>query len=95
MKKAFAIALTWALLASVAPAQESKYEVPGVFSFTYSDGWTKGPRKGALATELDWLVFPGVPTANFHAVLARADFSYDDWIRRTIKTASPDRALVS
>ena len=95
MKKPVPIALILALLASVGVAEEHKYEVQGVFSFNYSDGWTKGPRKGVAATELDWLVYPSVPSANFHAVLARADFSYDDWIRRTVKTASPDRVLVS
>jgi len=95
LKKVFAVAALLAVLMSIAFAQERRYEVPGVFSFTYADGWTKGPRKGAMATELDWLVYPSVPTANFHAVLARADFSYDDWIRRTIKTAAPDRVLVS
>ena len=36
------------------------------------------------------LGFQGLP-----AVLARADFSYADWIRRNIKNASPDRVLVS
>ena len=95
MKKVLAVALFSMLLAPICLAQGSQYDVPGVFSFSYSDGWTKGPRKGATSTELDWLVYPGVPTANFHAVLARADFSYDEWIRRTIKTATPDRILVS
>ena len=95
MKSLFAIALILALSASIAVAEEHKYEVAGVFSFDYSDGWTKGPRKGGSATELDWLVYPSVPSANFHAVLARADFSYDDWIKRTIKTATPERVLVS
>jgi len=83
------------LFTSFTFAEEHKYEVDGVFSFNYTDGWTKGPRKGGSPAELDWLVYPGVPSANFHAVLARADFSYDDWIRRTIKTAGPDRVLVS
>lgn len=87
--------MTMALLASIGLAQESRYDVAGVFSFNYSDGWTKGPRKGATASELDWLVNPATPSATFHAVLARADFSYDDWIRRTIKTASPERVLAS
>ena len=95
MKNALPIALMLALFASAGIAEDHKYEVDGVFSFDYADGWTKGPRKGGAATELDWLVYPAVPSANFHAVLARADFSYDDWIRRTIKTASADRVLVS
>jgi hypothetical protein len=95
VKKLVPIVLLLALFAAVSLAEEHKYEVAGVFSFDYSDGWTKGPRKGGSATELDWLVYPGVPSANFHAVLARADFSYDDWIRRTIKTATADRVLVS
>ena len=69
--------------------------MPGVFSFSYDDGWTKGPRKGGSATELPWLASTGDTTASFHATLARADFSYDDWIKRTIKGATPDRALVS
>ena len=95
MKKLLVVAVMLALFASTGYAQEKRYEVPGVFSFNYSDGWTKGPRKGATATELDWLVNPSTPSASFHAVLARADFSYDDWIRRTIKTASPERVLAS
>ena len=84
-----------ALFASIGIAQEKQYDVPSVFSFSYGDGWSKGPRKGGSATELDWLVSTSDPTASFHAVLARADFSYDDWIKRMIKTASPERALVS
>ena len=95
MKRLLPIGLIVAFVASISVAQEHKYEVAGVFSFDYSDGWTKGPRKGGSAMELDWLVYPTVPSANFHAVLARADFSYEDWIRRTIKTASADRILVS
>ena len=95
MKSLLSVALILALFTSIAVAEDHKYEVAGVFSFDYSDGWTKGPRKGGATTELDWLVYPSVPSANFHAVLARADFSYDDWIRRTIKTASADRVLVS
>jgi len=95
VKKPVPIALILALLASVGVAEEHKYEVQGVFSFNYSDGWTKGPRKGVAATELDWLVYPTVSSANFHAVLARADFSYNDWIRRTINSASADLVLVS
>lgn len=95
MKKLLPIALILTLFASMAVAEDHKYEVAGVFSFDYSDGWTKGPRKGGSAAELDWLVYPQVPSANFHAVMARADFSYDDWIKRTIKTATPDRVLVS
>ena len=95
MKRLFVIAAQLVLLTSIGFAQEKRYDVPGVFSFNYTDGWTKGPRKGATASELDWLVYPATPSANFHAVLARADYSYDDWIRRTIKTASPDRVLVS
>ena len=95
MKKLLVIAAMLALLASVAVTQEKQYDVPGVFSFTYGDGWSKGPRQGGSAKELEWLVNTATPNASFHAVLARADFSYDDWIRRTIKTASPDRILVS
>lgn len=95
MKSLLPLALILALFASIGFAEDHKYEVAGVFSFDYSDGWTKGPRKSGTATELDWLVYPSVPSANFHAVLARADFSYDDWIRRTIKTATADRVLVS
>lgn len=95
MKKLLVMAAMLALFASLAFAEIKQYDVPGVFSFQYSDGWSKGPRKGATAKELDWLVNTASPTASFHAVLARADFSYDDWIRRTIKTASPERVLVS
>ena len=84
-----------AILASVGLAEVNQYEVPPVFSFSYGDGWTKGPRKGGSAAELPWLVNTADPTASFHAVLARADFSYDDWIKRMIKSATPERALVS
>ena len=95
MKKLFAVAAMLALFASIGLAQEKRYDVPGVFSFNYTDGWTKGPAQGRLGVELDWLVNSATPSASFHAVLARADFSYDDWIRRTIKTASPERVLAS
>lgn len=95
MKKLFAVAALLTLFTSIGLSQEKRYDVPGVFSFTYGDGWSKGPRKGGAASELEWLVSSGNANASFHAVLARADFSYDDWIRRTIKTASPGRVLVS
>jgi hypothetical protein len=95
VKKLLVIAAMLAVFTSTGFAQQKTYEVPGVFSFNYADGWTKGPRKGGTATELDWLVDAGNANASFHAVLARADFSYDDWIRRTIKTATPDRVLAS
>ena len=83
------------LFASIGVAQEKIYDVPNVFSFKYADGWNKGPRKGGTATELDYLVSTGNVNASFHAGIARADYSYDDWIRHTIKTASPDKVLVS
>jgi hypothetical protein len=95
VKKLLVVAAMLALFASIGVAQEKQYEVAGVFSFSYPDGWSKGPRKGGSPMELDWLVDPATPSASFHAVLARADFSYDDWIRRTIKTASPQRVLAS
>ena len=84
-----------ALFASISLAQVKQYEVTGVCSFSYDDGWSKGPRTGGSATELDWLVNTADPTASFHAVAARADLSYDDWIKRTIKSATPERALMS
>jgi hypothetical protein len=95
VKKLLVVAAMLALLASIGLAQEKQYDVPGVFSFSYGDGWSKGPRKGGSPKELDWLVNTGNASASFHTVLARADFSYDDWLRRTIKTASPDRVLAS
>lgn len=95
MKKVFVVAAMLALFASIGFSQEKQYDVPGVFSFSYGDGWNKGARKGGSAIELPWLVSTNDPTASFHAVLARADFSYDDWIKRMIKTASPERALVA
>ena len=95
MKKLLVVAAMLALFASIGLAQEKQFEVPGAFSFSYDDGWSKGPRKGGSAAELDWLVNIADPTASFHAVAAHADFSYDDWIKRMLKTASPDRALVS
>lgn len=95
MKKVLLVITMLALIATIGLAQEKRYDVPGVFSFNYTDGWTKGPRKGGSSAELDWLVSAGNTNASFHAVLARADFSYDDWIHRTIKTATPDRVLAS
>jgi hypothetical protein len=95
VKKLFAFAALLMMFATIGLAQEKRYDVPGVFSFAYGDGWSKGPRKGGAATELDWLVSTGNSNASFHAVLARADFSYDDWIRRTIKSATPSRVLAS
>jgi hypothetical protein len=95
VKKLLVIAAMLALFASIGLAQEKQYDVPSVFSFTYGDGWSKGPRKGGSAAELPWLVSTSDPTASFHAVLARADFSYDDWIKRMIKAATPDRALAT
>lgn len=95
MKRLLVVACVLGLFVGVAAAQEKQYEVPGVFSFSYGDGWNKGPRKGATGKELDWLVSVTHPNASFHAVMARADFSYDDWIKKTIKTANPDRILES
>jgi len=95
VKRILVMAIMLALFASIGVAQEKQYDVPGVFSFSYGDGWTKGPRKGGSATELPWLVSSSDATASFHAVLARADFSYDDWIKRMIKAATPERALAS
>jgi hypothetical protein len=83
------------MLISLSAAQEKTYDVPGAFSFQYGDGWNKGPRKGGASGELDWLVAASNPSASFHAVLAHADFSYDDWLHRTIKQATPDRALAA
>jgi len=95
LKKLIAAAALLVLLTSFAPAQEKTYDVPGQFSFQYSDGWNKGHRKGATEGELDWLVSTANPIATFHPVLAHADFNYDDWIRRTIHQATPERALAS
>ncbi len=95
MKKIFAIAALLMLLTALAPAQEKTYDVPGQFTFKYSDDWSKGPRKGGAPGELEWLVSTVDPTCSFHSVLARADFSYDDWVRRTIHQATPERALAS
>jgi len=95
MRKLCILPVILALLASLSVAQEKTYDVPGAFSFQYGDGWSKGPRKGGGSGELDWLVSTTNPNASFHAVLAHADFSYDDWLRRTIKQATPERALAS
>ena len=95
MKKLIAAAALLVLFTSFAPAQEKTYEVPGQFSFRYTDGWNKGHRKDAAEGELDWLVSTADPTATFHPVLAHADFNYDDWIRRTVHQATPDIALAS
>jgi hypothetical protein len=94
-KKMFVSIAMLVLFAAAAVAQEKTYEVPNEFSFKYSDGWNKGHRKGATADELEWLVSTSDPIASFHPILAHADFSYDDWIRRTVKQATPERALAS
>lgn len=95
MRKLFVLVAAITLLASLGVAQEKTYDVPAAFSFQYGDGWSKGPRKGGASGELDWLVSTSNPNASFHAVLAHADFSYDDWLRRTIKQATPERALAA
>jgi hypothetical protein len=95
VKKWIVSAAMLVLFAGSALAQDMTYEVPNEFSFKYSEGWNKGHRKGSTASELDWLVSTADPTASFHPVLAHADFSYDDWIRRTVKQATPERALAS
>ncbi len=95
VKKLFVSVAMLVLFVSAALAQEKTYDVPNEFSFKYSDGWNKGPRKGGAAGELEWLVSTIDPSATFHPVLAHADFSYDDWVRRTIHQATPERALGS
>jgi len=95
LKKLIAAAALLLLFVSLAPAQEKTYDVPGQFSFHYTDGWNKGHRKGATEGELDWIVSAADPTASFHPVLAHADFTYDSWIRRTMNQATPERALGS
>jgi hypothetical protein len=95
MKKLFVVAALLALLVSIGLAEEKQYDVPGAFSFSYGDGWTKGQRNGATGKELDWLVSATDPNASFNAVISHADFSYDDWIKRNIKSATPYRVLTS
>lgn len=95
MKKLLILIGLLALVASAGLAQEKQYDVPGAFSFTYGDGWSKGPRKGGPANELDWLVSTTNPNATFHAVQGHADMSYDDWIKHNAKIATPDRVLAS
>jgi hypothetical protein len=95
LKKLLAGILLALLLVSFAPAQEKTYDVPGQFSFQYSDGWNKGHRKGGTEGEMDWLVSAADSTASFHPVVAHADFAFDSWVRRTINQATPERALAS
>ncbi len=95
MRKWLVLSLVLALFVPSLVAQEKTYDMPGVFSFQYGDGWNKGPRKGGAPGELEWLVSTSNPNATFHPVVAHADFSYDDWMRRTIKQATPERALGS
>lgn len=92
MRKLLLVAMLLAA-AGMALAQENTYEVPGEGSFHYGAGWTKGQRSGAKAVELDWLVNTSDKNVNFHATIARADASYDDWIRNTVKLATPQRVL--
>jgi len=95
LKNLLAGILLTLLLVSIAPAQDKTYAVAGEFSFKYSDGWSKGQRKGGGEGELDWLVSTIDSLASFHPVLAHGNFSYDDWIRRTMNQATPERALAS
>src|SRR6516164_8401310 len=95
MRKLCILPVILALLASLSVAQEKTYDVPGAFSFQYGDGWNKAPRQGRVNGELDWLVSTTNPRADFHPVLAHADFSYDDWLRRTMHQASPEKALAA
>ena len=60
---------------------QSQYEVPGVFSFAYGDGWTKGARKGAAPKELDWLVSTSNHEANFHADVTTSEVPFDNWVK--------------
>lgn len=82
------------MLAPLAIAQ-SQYEVPGVFSFSYGDGWTKGARKGAAPKELDWLVSTSNHDANFHADVTQSEVPFDNWVKEAAKGTSPERTLVS
>ncbi len=50
-----------ALFASIGLAWVKQYDGQGVFSFNYTDGWTKGPRKGGSPIEMDWLVNSELP----------------------------------
>jgi len=95
MKKLLVVAAMLALLASIGLAQEKPYDVPGMFSFSYGDGWNKGQRKGASAKELDWLVSTSDPNASFTVITTNVDLSYDDWIKHTIKSATPYKVLTS
>jgi hypothetical protein len=95
LKKLFASVLLALLLASFAPAQDKTYDVPGQFSFQYSDGWKKAHRAGGTEGELDWLQSTADPLAYFHPVLANGNFSYDDWVRRIMNQATPDSQLAS
>jgi hypothetical protein len=82
------------ILAPAAVAQ-GQYDVPGVFTFNYGDGWTKGARKGAPPKELDWLVNNTNHDANFHADVTESEVSFDNWVNEAAKQVSPSRALVS
>lgn len=94
MKLLFCLAFIVGTLAPMAVAQ-NQYDVPGVFSFTYGDGWTKGARKGAAPKELDWLVSTSNHDANFHADVTQSEVPFDNWVKEAAKGASPDRALTS
>jgi hypothetical protein len=94
VKQLLFLALMVGMLAPIAIAQ-SQYEVPGVFSFTYGDGWTKGARKGAAPKELDWLVNTSNHDVNFHADITQSEVSFDNWVTEAAKTVTPDRALTT
>ncbi len=94
MNRLFYLALLIGLLAPAALAQ-GQYNVPGVFTFNYGDGWTKGARKGAPPKELDWLVSNTNHEANFHADVVESDASFDNWVDHAAKGGTPERTLVS
>jgi hypothetical protein len=94
VKQTLFLALMVGMLAPIAIAQ-SQYEVPGVFSFTYGDGWTKGARKGATPKELDWLVNTSNHDVNFHADVTQSEVPFDNWVKEAAKGVTPERALTA
>lgn len=95
MKQILFVLLVLSLFAPAAVVAQNQYDVPGIFSFTYGDGWTKGARKGAPPKELDWLVSTSNRDASFHPEVAESEVAFDTWVNQSTKGATPERAMVS
>ena len=94
MNKVLPIMAMLTLFASISVARNTTTKSR---AYSRSPTPTAGPKVLArAAVPRNWTGWSIPPCqARTHAGLARADFTYDDWIRRTIKRARADRVLVS